>query len=66
MIKPRKRLLDTEAVAEFYGVKPGTVRSWASRYGWTPYGTRRHRLWDLNEAQASYDQHIRKDADHAT
>ncbi|GLZ36229.1 hypothetical protein Lesp02_84160 [Lentzea sp. NBRC 105346] len=65
MIKPRKRLADTAAIAAHFGVAPGTVRSWASRYRWTRYGTRRTRQWDLNEAQATYSKHIRKDPEHA-
>lgn len=62
MIKPRKRLVDTEAVAAHYRVAPGTVRSWASRYGWTPYGTRRARLWDLNQIQKTFDEQETKKA----
>ncbi|NUT53695.1 MAG: hypothetical protein HOV94_41360 [Saccharothrix sp.] len=56
MIKPRVRLLDTEAIALHYGVAPGTVRRWASQDRWHPYGTRRTRRWDLNQAQQSYDR----------
>lgn len=56
MIKQRLRLLDTAAIAKHYGVAPGTIRYWASEDGWHPYGTRRHRQWDLNQAQASYDK----------
>ncbi|MDX8050416.1 hypothetical protein SK571_13575 [Lentzea sp. BCCO 10_0798] len=54
MIKQRKRLADTEAVASFYDVAPGTVRSWASRYNWTPYGGRRARQWDLIEIEQKF------------
>lgn len=54
MIKPRKRLLDTEAVAALYEVKVGTVRSWANRYRWTPYGGRKSRQWDVNEIEAKF------------
>lgn len=55
MILP-KRLLDTEAVAVHYRCAPGTVRYWASVHGWTKYGTRRHRLWDLDEIEALFEQ----------
>lgn len=54
MSTQRKRLADTEAVAELYDVTPGTVRSWASRERWTSYGTRRSRLWDLDEIEAKH------------
>jgi hypothetical protein len=56
VIKSRKILLDTEALAVRFRVAPGTVRYWASMDEWTAYGTRRHRLWNLAEAQASYDK----------
>ena len=56
MIKQRKRLAPTASVAYLFDVAVGSVRRWASEDGWTPYGTRRHRLWDLNQAQASYDR----------
>lgn len=56
MIKQRKRLAPTASVAYLFDVSVGTVRSWASRYGWTPYGTRRLRCWDLNQAQATFDR----------
>lgn len=56
MIKPRLRLLDTEATARHYGVAPGTIRRWASEDRWYPYGTRRYRLWNLIEAQTSYER----------
>lgn len=56
MIKPRLRLLDVEAIAKHYGVAEGTIRRWASEDHWHPYGTRRHRLWDLTQAQRSYEQ----------
>lgn len=56
MIKQRKRLVDVETVAFAYGVSKGTIARWASLNHWTPYGTARARLWDLNEAQATYDR----------
>jgi hypothetical protein len=46
-------LTDTEALAVHHGVAPGTIRRWASEDRWTPYGTRRHRLWSMDDAQAS-------------
>jgi uncharacterized protein YjcR len=49
-------LVDARVVAVHYGVAAGTVRRWASEDHWTPYGDRRHRLWDLREAQASYER----------
>jgi uncharacterized protein YjcR len=49
-------LLDTEAIAWHYEVAVSTIRSWARRDHWQPYGTRRHRRWNLREAQASYEQ----------
>ncbi|WP_116042306.1 hypothetical protein [Amycolatopsis palatopharyngis] len=62
MIKPRLRLADTAAIASLFRVAPGTVRYWASVDRWTPYGTRRHRQWNLLEAQASYDQRHTQEA----
>ncbi|MBW0088251.1 hypothetical protein I4I73_03350 [Pseudonocardia sp. KRD-184] len=56
MNKPRLCLLDTEAIAFHYSVAPGTVRRWASEEGWHRYGTRRHRLWSLAQAQQSVDE----------
>ena len=56
MIKPRLRLLDTEAIAHHFQVAPGTIRRWASEDGWHPYGTRKARLWSLADAQASHDR----------
>jgi hypothetical protein len=53
---PRLRLLDTEAIALHYKVARGSVSRWASEDRWHPYGTRRRRLWDLAEAQASYEK----------
>lgn len=62
MTKRRKRPVDTAAIAVHYGVAVGTVRRWASEDEWLPMGTRRHRLWDLNQAQDSYDKrHPRED-----
>lgn len=62
MIKQRLRLLDTEAIAMHYGVAPGTIRRWAHDGHWTPYGTRRHRLWNLTEIEAwRQNQHSQKD-----
>jgi 23S rRNA G2445 N2-methylase RlmL len=56
MMKPRLRLLDTEALALHHKVAPGTIRRWASEDGWHRYGTRRHRLWSMADAQASQDK----------
>lgn len=56
MIKPRLRLLDTEALALHHGVAPGTIRRWACEDRWHPYGTRRHRQWDMAAAQRSYER----------
>jgi uncharacterized protein YjcR len=55
MMKPRLRLLDTEALAFHFGVAPGTIRRWASEDHWHPYGTRRHRQWSVAAAQKSRD-----------
>lgn len=61
MLEPR--LADTAAIAAGFRVAPGTVRYWASTDHWTPYGTRRNRLWNLAEVQASYDRrHPRRKA----
>lgn len=54
VIKPRLQLVDVQAIAAWCKVAPGTVRRWASQDRWHPYGTRRHRLWDLTEVQASW------------
>lgn len=56
MIKQRLRLLDTTAIALHYGVAVGSIRRWACEDGWTPYGGRRTRQWNLIEAQASYER----------
>lgn len=56
MTKPRLRLLDTEAIAVHYRVAPGTIRRWACQDRWRAYGTRRHRLWNLRDAQQSYER----------
>jgi hypothetical protein len=56
VIKPRLRLLDTEALALHYGVAVGTIRRWASEDGWHGYGTRRHRQWDMAEARRSWEK----------
>lgn len=56
MMKQRLRLLDTEAIAVHYKVAPGSIRRWASEDVWHRYGTRRHRLWSLDEAQMSYER----------
>lgn len=56
MIKARLRLLDTEALAHHHGVAPGTIRRWASEDRWHRYGTRRHRLWSMAEAGASWER----------
>jgi hypothetical protein len=56
MIKPRLRLLDTAALALHYGVAVGTIRRWASEDRWHPYGTRRHRQWDMAAARRSWEK----------
>lgn len=56
MIKPRLRLLDTEAIAHHFHVAPGTIRRWASEDQWHRYGTRRNRLWSLADAQRSWER----------
>lgn len=49
-------LVTTSDLATLLHVATGTVRRWASEDRWTPYGTRRNRLWDYNEAQESHDR----------
>lgn len=56
VIKPRLRLVDTEALAVHFKVAPGTIRRWASQDRWHPYGTRAGRLWNITSAQRSYDK----------
>ncbi|WP_199444470.1 hypothetical protein [Umezawaea beigongshangensis] len=56
MIKPRKRLVDDEALAVHFGVPRGTIRYWASKYSWTRYRHGGRVLRDLGEAQATYDE----------
>lgn len=56
MITKTPKLVDTEAIACHYGVARGTIRRWASQDRWHPYGTRRHRFWNLHEAQRSYQK----------
>jgi 23S rRNA G2445 N2-methylase RlmL len=63
MIQSRLRLLDTEALAIYYDVAPGTIRRWASEDRWRPYGTRRHRFWNLTEVKASWRK--RRELDNA-
>jgi uncharacterized protein YjcR len=63
MTKPRLRLADTAAVAFHFGVSPGTIRRWAHEHRWHPYGTRRHRLWSLDEAQRTRDEQKRRRAE---
>lgn len=53
VVEPLVVLTDTEALAVHHGVAPGTIRRWASEDGWRPYGTRRHRLWSMDDAAAS-------------
>lgn len=48
------KLLDTEALAVHYRVARGTIRRWASEDRWSPYGTRRNRLWSVEDAQRSW------------
>lgn len=55
-MKPRLRLLDTEALALHYGVATGTIRRWASEDRWHRYGTTRHRQWSMTEAQTSWER----------
>lgn len=55
------RLLSAADLAVHYQVAVSTIHVWASRYRWPKYGTRRHRLYDLDDVQATYDQlHPRK------
>ena len=56
-------LLDVEAIARHYKVAAGSVRRWASEDRWKPYGTRHRRLWDLNDAQVSYERRRRSRLD---
>lgn len=63
MIKPRLRLLDTEALALHHGVARGTIRRWASEDRWHPYGTRRHRLWSMDDARKSRQRRHQDDDD---
>jgi uncharacterized protein YjcR len=53
---PRLRLLDTVSLARHYGVAVGTIHRWAHEDGWMKYGPRRARLWDMAQAQASYER----------
>lgn len=46
-------LVDTEALALHHDVAVGTIRRWASEDRWQPYGTRRHRLWSMDDAAES-------------
>lgn len=62
MTKPRVRLVDTQAIACHYGVAEGTVRRWASEDRWHRWGSRRHRQWNLADAQRSYDKRHPPDA----
>lgn len=54
MIKPRKILVDTAALARHFGVAAGTIRRWACQDTWPKYGTRRQRLWNLLDAERSH------------
>lgn len=54
--EPGSRLCDVEAIALHYGVAKGTIRRWASEDRWTPFGTRRRRLWSLRDAQKSFER----------
>lgn len=56
MIAPRLKLIDAEALAVHFKVAVGSIRRWASEDEWTSYGTRRHRLWSLYDAQHSYEK----------
>ncbi|WP_027930715.1 hypothetical protein [Amycolatopsis thermoflava] len=47
-------LLDTEALSFHYSVPAATLRYWAMQDGWTKYGTRRTRQWNLDEVEASF------------
>jgi hypothetical protein len=60
VIKPRLRLLDTEAIAHHFKVATGTIRRWASEDHWHAYGPPRTRQWDLAEAQRSYEKRRRE------
>lgn len=54
MLKQRAILVDTAAAAHHFDVPTGTIRYWASVDHWHPYGTRRRRLWNLWDAESSY------------
>lgn len=56
VIKPRMRLLDTEAIAHHFKVARGTIRRWAHEDHWHPYGDDHRRQWDLAEVQQSYEK----------
>lgn len=56
MTSPRIRLADTASLARHYGVAIGTIHRWAHEDGWVKYGTRRARLWNMAEAQTSYER----------
>lgn len=47
-------LLDYDALSVYLQVPNGTLRYWASKDQWTPYGTPRARLWSLAQALASF------------
>lgn len=52
-------VLSTQDISMIYGVPTGTVHRWASEDGWTRYGTRARRRWDLEQVQASLDRRQR-------
>lgn len=56
MSDARPILATVAEIAVHYRVAPGTVRWWAHKDGWTAYGTRRHRRWDLRQAQESWSK----------
>jgi Zn-dependent peptidase ImmA (M78 family) len=48
--------LDAAAIAHHFGVSVSAIRMRAHREFWTPYGTKKHRLWDLRQARASFER----------
>lgn len=46
----------TRGLAHLLDIPTGTVRRWAHEDRWRGRGTRRHRLWNYEDAQRSYDR----------
>jgi len=49
-------LMSTAEIAGYYGIAEGTVRSWATRDNWQPFGGRKTRRWDMDEVACSYSK----------